>query len=209
MPWRHKSKSGDASSLSVTSLQFQNTSERHHSSLSHSKTGRAARGPCDFLGSHVGQTLPLQNRWICAGSRLPPQPCSPRPVQVECPLCVESWSSSKSEPSLCKVRGLQRGWTIVNVTRQQSSGCKLSSLKYQQSKLPGPKLLAGRLRTFHTHNARLPRHAESGQTQLPGPLQDVLPLHLVVNVVTVNPQSAEEVLRPRGSRIFLWSWCCW
>lgn len=209
MAWRHKSKSGDASSLSVTSLQFQNTSERHHSSLSHSKTGRAARGPCDFLGSHVGQTLPLQNRWICAGSRLPQQPWSPRPDQVECPLCVESWSSSKSEPSLCKVRGLQRGWTIVNVTRQQSSGCKLSSLKYQQSKLPGPKLLAGRLRTFHTHNARLPGHAESGQTQLPGPLQDVLPLHLVVNVVTVNPQSAEEVLRPRRGRIFLWSWCCW
>lgn len=96
----------------------------------------------------------------------------------------------------------------MNVTPQQVSGCDLSSLKYQQSKLPGPELFAGRLRTFHTHNARLPGHAESRQTQLPGPLQDVLPLHLVVDVVTVNPQSAEEVLRPRRGRIFPWSWCC-
>lgn len=79
-------------------------------------------------------------------------------------------------------------------------------LKITTLKIPGPELLAGRLRTFHTHNTRLPRHAKSWQAQLLGPLQDVLPLRLIVDVVTVNPQSAENFLWPWRGRLFLRCW---
>lgn len=82
-------------------------------------------------------------------------------------------------------------------------------LKITTLKIPGPELLAGRLRTFHTYNTRLPRHAKSWQAQLLGPLQDVLPLRLVVDVVTVDPQSAEHFLWPWRGRLFLRSRCCW
>lgn len=56
---------------------------------------------------------------------------------------------------------------------------------------PGPEFLTGALEALHTHHARLPRHAEAGQLQLFGPLQDVLPFALVVDVMAVDPQPGE------------------
>lgn len=70
-------------------------------------------------------------------------------------------------------------------------------LKINLVKIPGPELLTGRLMTFHAHDTRLPRHTKSRQTQLLRPLQNVLPFYLVVDVVTVNPQSAKH---------FPWLW---
>lgn len=194
--------------LTTTFLQCQNTSERRHNSLSHLRTGRAAQGPCDYLCSHVGQTLPLQSLWICAWSLYFQQSCCPRPDhQGEYPLYVESWSSSMSEPSLCEMG--KKVWK--NHKPGTSAGFWLwhQLLEITTLKIPGPELLAGRMRTFHAHNPRLPRHAESWQAQLLGPLQDVFPLRLVVDVVTVNPQSAEHFLWPRRGSLFLRSRSCW
>lgn len=50
----------------TTALLRQNTFEKHHNILSHLKTGRAAQGPCDFLCSREGQTLPRQSQRIFA-----------------------------------------------------------------------------------------------------------------------------------------------
>lgn len=160
------------------------------------------RLPC---GSNIASWKPVNLRRESTPSAAPLSSPGPRGMSSLCRIMIFFQVRTFTLQS----RRMQRGRTMVNVTPQQASGYKLSILNYLQSKVPGPKLLAGRLRTFHTHNARLPGHAESGQTQLPGPLQDVLPLHLVVNVVTVNPQAAEGVLRRRSGRIFLWSWCCW
>lgn len=75
--------------------------------------------------------------------------------------------------------------------------------------VPGPELFAGRLRTFHTHDSRLPGHAKSRQAQVLWPIQDLLPLRLVVNVVAVNPQPAEGFRQPRRGRLFLRTWGFW
>lgn len=196
--------------LTTTSLQCQNTSERRHNSLSHLRTGRAAQGPCDYLCSHGGQTLPLQSLWICAASLYFQQPCCPLPDdQGEYPLYVESWSSSMSEPSLCEMG--EKKSLENNQPGTSAAGVWLwhQLLKITTLKIPGPELLAGRMRTFHTHNTRLPGHAKSWQAQLLGPLQDVLPLRFVVDVMTVNPQSAEHFPWLRRGRLFLRSRCCW
>lgn len=127
---------------------------------------------------------------------------------------------SRGMSSLCRIMiffhvrtfTLWNGWRRKdrkNYKPRNSASFRLRHqlLKITTLKVPGPELLAGRLRTFHTHNARLPRHAESWQAQLLGPLQDVLPLCLVVDVVTVDPQSAEHFLRS-WRRLFPRGWCC-
>lgn len=147
--------------LSTTSPRCQNTAERHHNSLSHLKTGRTAQGPCDYLCSHGGQTLLLQSLWIFAGILYFQQSCCPHPDdQGEYPLYVESWSSSMSEPSLCEM-----GKSVENNKAGTSAGFWLwhQLLKKTTFKIPGPELLTGRLRTLHTHNTRLPRHAKTWQ----------------------------------------------
>lgn len=88
----------------TTVLLYQNTIEKHHNILSHLKTGKAAQGPCDFLCSREGQTLPLQSRRIFAVSlyfHLHNCPCLGD--QEEYPRDVVSWSSSMLEPSLCEM----------------------------------------------------------------------------------------------------------
>lgn len=85
----------------TAALRCQNTSGKHHNTLSHLKIGKAAQGPCDFLCSHEGQTLLLQSQWIYAGSLyFHPQCCPCLGDQEEYPLYVESWSSSMLGPSL-------------------------------------------------------------------------------------------------------------
>lgn len=177
---------------SFTSLQRRSIFERCHNSLSRLRTGRAARGPCDCLCSHGGQTRPPQSLWIYAGI-----PC-PRPHdRWEYPLCVGSWSSSMSEPWLCEIEG--GGWkNPLKLAPQPAPEGHL--------KLPGPELLTGTLGTFHTHNPRLPRHTKSWQAELLGPLQDILPLGHVVDVVAINPQSTESF--PWLWWLFLQSCCC-
>lgn len=68
---------------------------------------------------------------------------------------------------------------------------------------PGPEFLTGTLQTFDTHHPRFSWHAEAGQLQLFGPLQDVLPLALVVDVMAVDPKPGEglAVRRFRYSRL--------
>lgn len=88
-------------SFITAALRCQSTSEKHHNTLSHLKIGRAAQGPCDFLCSREGQTLPLQSQWIFAGSlHFQPQYCPCLGDQEEYPLYVGSWSSSMLGPSL-------------------------------------------------------------------------------------------------------------
>lgn len=88
----------------TAALRCQNTFEKHHNILSHLKIGRAAQGPCDFLCSHEGQTLPLQSRWISSVSLyFQPEYCPCCGDQEEYPLYVGSWSSSMLEPSPCEM----------------------------------------------------------------------------------------------------------
>lgn len=90
---------------------------------------------------------------------------------------------------------------------KENMGLLLSQhLKTNLFKIPGPELLAGGPMTFHAHDTRLPRHTKSWQSQLLRPLQNVLPFYLVVDMVTVNPQSAKHFPWLWRGRLLLGCW---
>lgn len=85
-----------------------------------------------------------------------------------------------------------RGHTDFHIPRIVVSTKIVDKVYKSSESQPGPEFFTGTLWAFHTNNTRLPRHAKPRQGKLLCPLQNILSLAFVVDVMAVDPQSREN-----------------